>query len=192
MSRLLVCTTLALATLLLTNGCARAAVVQGQPRPNIDLPDQGTSLTLVIDEAVKDQFEAEVNGKLTVNVSEWLATLKNGFHAGFDPAFRTNTDKADLTLQLSEAVLSFAPTAVGRYGSVAAAEAQVRYKARLVDAQGQVLRRSNGTVTSKRSVTQAEEITNISAGAVESMYEKIAQDFFSQPPAATPEPTPAQ
>ncbi|WP_224368898.1 hypothetical protein [Hyalangium versicolor] len=183
----------ALVTLLLAQGCSRAAVVQGHPSPNIDLPEKSTSLEFVMDESIQDQYPAEVDGKQTVNVSEWRATLLNGFSSGFKSAFKPAADKADLTLQLNEAVLSFSPTAFGRYGAIQAAEAQVRYKARLLDSQGQVLRRSTGTVSSKKPITDNDAVTSGAANAVESMYEKIAQDFFSETPSApAPETPPAQ
>ncbi|MFL5347720.1 MAG: hypothetical protein ACJ8AT_23270 [Hyalangium sp.] len=181
---------IALVTWMLAQGCT-LAVEQSQPRPNIDLPEKNASLALVMDKGVEDQYEADLDGKHPVNVTGWRETLQNGFHSGFSSAFKTNADRAELTLQLNEAVLSFAPTSLGRHGGIQAAEAQVRYKARLLDAQGRVLRRSTGTVSSKKSATDKEGLTTVASSAVESMYEKIAQDFFSEAPAAALGPAPA-
>jgi len=177
--------------LILAQGCA-ATVLQANPRPNIDLPQNTASFALALNESVQDQYQTEILGKRAVNVSEWRQTLQNGFDSGFGSAFNLAEGKADLTLQVNEAVLSFAPTAVGNLGSVKAVEAQIRYKARLVDAQGQVLRRSTGTVSSKKSIAEEEEATSAAADAVESLYEKISHDFFSDAPAPAAESSPAQ
>lgn len=71
-------------------------------------------------------------------------------------------------------------------------EAQIRYKARLLDGQGQVLRRSAGTVSSKKSITENRAATTAATDAVESLYEKISHDFFSDAPAPAAEASPAQ
>lgn len=86
-------------TLSLTQGCIRPAVVQGNPRPNIDLPTNSASFALAMDEAVQDQYVAEANGKQAVEISEWRQTLHNGFRSGFASAFKPAEGKADLTLR---------------------------------------------------------------------------------------------
>jgi hypothetical protein len=169
----------ALVGLLLASGCT-LKVAQGNPRPNIDLPETKAGMKLVMDDTVQDSFEVPSRGGINKGeVEQWRETLKRGFQNGFGGAFKTDAESPELTLQLMEVALEFAPTAVTQNGAAAAAEAQIRYKARLVDAQGNVVRRSTGTVASKRSITRADEVTLISESAVESMYEKIAEDFFS-------------
>lgn len=169
----------ALTGLLLASGCTMK-IAQGNPRPNIDLPESKAGMKLVMDDAIQNNFEVPSRGGINKGeVEQWRETLQRGFQNGFASAFKTDTDSPELTLQLLEVSLEFAPTAVTAKGGTAAAEAQIRYKARLVDAQGNVVRRSTGTVASKRSVTRADEVTLISESAVESMYERIAHDFFS-------------
>lgn len=172
------CLAMVLSSLLLASGCT-LSVAQGNPRPNIDLPESKAGLKLVMDESVRNTFEVPGRGGINKGeVEQWRETLARGFQNGFGTAFQTNADPSELTLQLSEVELEFAPTAVASHGGAVAAEAQIRYKARLVDAQGNVVRRSNGTVASKRSTGRADEVTLIAESAVESMYEKIAMDLF--------------
>ncbi|WP_164017803.1 LPS assembly lipoprotein LptE [Pyxidicoccus trucidator] len=167
-----------LTAVLFATGCT-LSVAAGDPRPNIDLPESQASLALELDPSVRDVFQVPArSGVVPTNVEAWRTTLDRGFKNGFRSAFRTDGGK-ELVLQIVEAELELAPTAVNEVGGAAAAEAQVRYKARLVDAQGNVLRRSTGTVASKRSTSQPGEITLIAESAVESMYEKIAEDLFN-------------
>jgi hypothetical protein len=167
-----------LTALLFATGCT-LSVAAGNPRPNLDLPESQTALALELDPAVRDAFQIPGrSGMNETHVEAWRTTLERGFSNGFRSSFKTDGGK-DLVLQVVEAELEFAPTAVTAKGGPVAVEAQIRYKARLVDAQGNVVRRSTGTVASKRSTSKAAEITSISESAVESMYEKIASDVFS-------------
>lgn len=173
----------AVVALLFLGGCS-VTVGRSASRPNIDLAKQQSSLGLVLEPEVKDQFSVVINSPETVHVNEWRGTLEDGFRAGFAAAFQMGSDATDLRIQLAEAELTYAPTAVGRNGATAAVEAQIRFKARLVDAQGQVLKRSNGTVSSKRSATSGPQVSGVTASAVESLYEQISRDFFTEAPAA--------
>lgn len=168
---------------LLSLGCITAPVAhiaKSNPKPNIDLPERNLALSLVLDEEVKDAFKVPPrSGIPETDVTAWRATLEKGFHNGLGSAFRTKEQKAELTLQLVEVQLEFVPSAVNGYGQAAAAEAHVRYKARLVDAAGNVVRRSSGTVPSKRSTGHHTEFTLVAKSAVETMYERIASELFS-------------
>ena len=84
-------------------------------------------------------------------------------------------------VQIVEASVELAPAAVSVYG-VVAATVHVRYKARLLDAQGNVLKRSARTVTSKRATNDRNGMTELAADAVASMYETMAADFFGESP----------
>src|SRR5438128_4895650 len=115
-----------------------------------------------------------------IPVQGWRTTLDRGFRGAFSGAFTLAEETADLTLIIAEAELRFAPTSFARDGRPISAEAQVRYKARLVDRAGAVLRRSAGTMGSKRSASSPDQATPIAAEAVESMYERIAGELFAQ------------
>jgi hypothetical protein len=173
-----------LTSVLLATGCAPHVNV-GNPRPNVDLPRSETSLALELDAAIPDTFKATSGGSSAPStpVKEWRTTLERGFQNSFGPAFKTDGGK-DLVLHLVEVVLEVAPTTeVDAAGSAVGSEAQIRYKARLVDAQGNVVRRSVGTVSSKRPVARSVDATRVAESAVESMYEKIAEDlFYNQAP----------
>ncbi|MCY1017397.1 hypothetical protein [Pyxidicoccus sp. MSG2] len=169
---------LSLTTVLLATGCT-FSVAAGDPRPNIDLPESQASLALEMDPSVRDVFHVPSrSGVAPTNVEAWRTTLERGFKNGFRSAFKTDGGK-DLVLHIVEAELELVPAEVQDNGGVVSTEAQVRYKARLVDAQGNVVRRSTGTVSSKRSTSRPKETTLIAESAVETMYEKIAQDIFS-------------
>ncbi|NTX07446.1 hypothetical protein [Myxococcus sp. CA040A] len=165
----------ALAALLFVSGCT-VYVKRGAPRPNIDLAEQQATLGLVLESAVRDHFVVSNEAASKLDVDQWRGTLEDGFRVGFGSAFRLDATPADLKLQVLEAELSFAVTDA----SVAAVQAQIRYKARLVDAQGQVLKRSSGTVMSKRSAGLHRAATVLAANAVESLYEQISADFFTE------------
>ncbi|WP_342377249.1 hypothetical protein NVS55_38220 [Myxococcus stipitatus] len=180
----------ALVALLSMSGCS-VTVGRTPSRPNIDLAQQASSLGLVLEPEVQDQFSVVINAPETVHVKEWRGTLEDGFRAGFASAFPMGAAETDLKVQLAEAELTYAPTAVGRHGVVSAIEAQIRYKARLMDARGQVLKRSTGTVSSKRSATSGREVSGVTVSAVESLYEQLSRDFFTEaPPAPVAAPTP--
>lgn len=168
---------------LLSLGCISAPVariVRSSPKPNIDLPERNLALGLTLDEQVKDAFKVPPrSGVPETDVTAWRATLEKGFHNGLGKAFRTQEEKSELTLQLVEAELEFVPAAVNGYGQTVSAEAHVRYKARLMDAGGNVVRRSSGTVTSKRATSDHNEFTLVAKSAVETLYERIASELFS-------------
>lgn len=165
----------ALAALLLVSGCT-VYVKRGAPRPNIDLAERQATLGLVLESAVRDHFVVSNEAAHDLDVDQWRGTLEDGFRVGFGSAFRLDATPADLKLQVLEAELTFAVTDA----VMSVVQAQIRYKARLVDAQGQVLKRSSGTVTSKRSAGIYREATVLAANAVESLYEQISADFFNE------------
>jgi lipopolysaccharide assembly LptE-like protein len=156
----------------------------GNPRPNVDLPKSDKSLGLQLEAGIQDAFSTEESGPIPpIPVDGWRTTLERGFRSAFADSFALSDRPSELTLVIAEATPSFVGTSYERFGRPVSAEVQVRYKARLVDRQGTVLRRSAATVASKRSASAAQEAASVAAGAVESMYERIARDFFEENPA---------
>ena len=133
--------TATLIVLALAAGCATPKVEAGSPRPNVDLPKSERSLRLQLEAAVRDEYGSELYGA-TIPVSGWRSTLERGFQSAFAGAFKLSDKNADLTVVVAEAELVFAGTAYTRTGKPVSAEAQVRYKARLLDENGTVVRRS--------------------------------------------------
>ena len=174
----------------LAGGCA-LTVGMANPRPNLDLPQSQQSLALNLDSNIHDEFSVpSQNGVIGADFKGWRSSLENGFRSGFAESFKAAADKADLTVAIVEAEPSFAPTsvAVNQYGSTIGAAsivAQIRYKARLLDASGNVVGRSAGTVRAKTSITNRFEATNTVANAIETLYEKLAEDLFHGPTPAT-------
>lgn len=166
------------AALLALVACARPEVLAGNPRPNIDLPRSTRTLRLQLQPAVQDVFVADLAGN-KIPVSGWRSTLESGFRNAFSDAFQV-AEKADLTIEVAEAELSFNGTSFDRMGRPISAEAQVRYKARLLDGSGAVLRRAAATVASKKSASSPQEATPVASGAVETMYEQLARELFEE------------
>jgi hypothetical protein len=148
------------------------------PRPNIDLARSAHALSLQLDAAVPQDIEgtgAEVVG--------WRQTLSNGFHSGFAPFFDVSGRRNDLTLVIVEAWPQIMPTELNRFGGIATAEARVRYKARLVDASGNVVKRCTGTARGMTpffsQATIGGDATDAIASGVAAMYEQIAKEALS-------------
>ncbi len=178
--------TLALLACALFSGCA-LSIVTSNPRPNVDLGQQKQSLAFKMEPGVLDAFQVpSKNGVAGADVTGWHLTLENAFKNGFAEAFAKGGADSDLTLVIVEAEPTFAPTAVTANGQVVSVSAQLRYKARLLDKAGQVVRRSTATVASKKSVTSRNEASDSVAGAVESMYERLAVDLFGPEGAQKP------
>jgi hypothetical protein len=172
--------TLSLALLSLTAGCTLRAGLTF-PHPNVELERSPRHLALKLDGAIRDQFEASFgSGPGPVNVESWRETLANGFRHGLAPFFAAAPGaNGGMTLELIETQLSYVPAAVTSAGGVVAVHAQLRYRARLLDAHGQVLQRLAGTALSKEPVTQGNHLTRAAGSAVEGLYENIASAFFS-------------
>lgn len=168
-------------SLCLLGGCSNTvSVIKGSPRPNINMAGSQQTLALQLGPAVQDSWtQPGTNTMAGFKVVDWKATLGQGFKAGFSSSFPVVEGPAELALVLEEAELTFVPAAVAADGNTAAVRAQVRYKANLVDAAGAVLKRTAGTVESKRSTSARGESTAVAASAVESMFEALAKELWA-------------
>ncbi len=170
----------ALLAALFCASCGPIEVRRSRPRPNIDLPSSAKSLRLEIAPEVPDELHVPPrNGFASLDLHAWHYTLEYGFGSGFRDAFHlVRATPYDLAIQVAETEVELVAAAVSaRYGVIAAG-AQIRFKVRLLDANGQVVARSTHTVASPRTTTQPDEIDDVVAGAVEAMYETVAKDFF--------------
>ncbi len=169
-------------------GCG-VAVEIANPRPNIDLKESHQVLNLRLSSKIPNDFDMPtINLMYTPHVSGWRSSLKRGFRNGFGEYFDLSPDaRPDLVLEITEALPEIVMTqnatgytAGGVYHSTgqAAGNAQIRYRARLLDAQGRVLKKSFGTVPSKRTFTNIFEGTAVVESAVETLYEAVARDCF--------------
>jgi hypothetical protein len=167
-----------------TAGCVMS-VPMLNPKPNVDLEKRSASMHIEFAPAVEDKFKIPPqNGMGAIEVTDWHQSLKNGLINGFGEAYTVmNGAPTQLTLEMSEATPELTPAAVSGYYGVVAANAQVRYKARVV-ANSQVVCRSNGTVISKTAVNNAQQVKDAVRSAVESMYEVISKECFEHPAAA--------
>lgn len=172
-----------LATVSMASGCA-LSVQAVNPRPNIDLPSSGKKVALQLSNSIQENFEIpSANGIMGAKFVGYRTSLQNGFAAGFEGMVGDGGNH-ELTLALLEAEPSFTTTAVAvnQYGAgaAAAAAAQIRYKARLIDASGNVIARSNGLVRAKNSFTNRWQAQDSVQQAMETLFEKLAADFFTK------------
>jgi hypothetical protein len=171
---------LVVAVTLVTAGCA-LNVVKSTPRPNVVFKEPTDKiLALKLTPDIQSEFQIPArNGVAGADVREWRETLSNGFQSGFRDYFKISSkENGDMILEISRADIEFAPTAVSAQTGVAAIEAHITYKARLVDGGGKTLKVSASTASSKKSITNRSDVSDCVAGAVESMYEALARDLF--------------
>jgi hypothetical protein len=158
------------------SGCLWDLTVNpSSPRPNVVLAADKSPAALILAPSIASDFVIPGNGSVNaVTVHGWRQTLDAGFHAAF-PA-----GPSGRKLELMEAELGFGPAAVGR-GGTAAVVATIRYKARVLDAQGNELSVFAGTATAREANTaaNAQGMTDNAGKAVESLYEGLTTDVLA-------------
>jgi hypothetical protein len=171
---------LVIAAIFLT-ACMSLNVSQFAASPNVDLDPKEGPFKLELTADVKDQYEVpSKNGVRGFEVANWRNSLGSGFDSAFGKHNSAGNAKNSKTIQIIKAEMDLSPAAVTAAGGVAAAQATVTYQARLVAANGTVMKRSTGTVAAKAATTSPSQTTESAKSAVESMYEKIAEDFFNK------------
>lgn len=172
----------ALASFILTGllgGCT-LSISAVRPDPTVDLPASRTSLALAFGPRVRDRFAISIQrGVFTIEVDSFHQTLASGFQAMVRASFAPATpDGADATLLLDDASVEEVPG----YRTVSFV---VRYRARVVDRAGRVLRRSFGSVESRGGLTWTNEgpgsPSSLLGSTIAAMFEKIAADCFVNP-----------
>jgi hypothetical protein len=156
--------------------CWHLAVGPSSPRPNVVIAQGKAPSALVLAPAIADDFVIAKTGSVNeVPVRGWRHTLESGFKSAFP------TPGDGRKLELMEAELSFAPAAVGM-GGTAAVWAQIRFKARAVDASGNELGVLAGTVKAKEANVSATEagMTENASKAVESLFEVLTAELLSK------------
>jgi hypothetical protein len=149
------------------------------PHPNVALTPQPKTLRLVLAGGIQDHLAFH---GASCDIDAWRETLADGFRNGFASAYRLTTgDDADLTLTLDEVRLEI--------GDFEPAQARIQYKATLSD-RSAVLRRSAGTAAKASGGISAGGFPADVSGAVEAMYEQIAQNLWTGGEAGPP-PAPA-
>ncbi len=171
----------------LLGGCGPLIVMQATPRPNVALSADRVPAALRLADAIPDQFVIPGTASVReIHVSSWRSTLQ----AGFDAAFPNRAPQGGLEILSVE--LSFAPLAMDSTGTTRAVAATIRYRARLVGADGSELGLVAETVRAREAITNpaSPEMTRSAGQAVEAMYEHIASTLLSQPTSSTPDPVP--
>jgi len=168
------CLCVVLATIV---ACTPVFVNEATPRPNIDLTRSKDTLALAIHEEVQDSFELPEQNRINrVVVKSWRVTLANGFQNGFSESYTIVSTGADRTIEIRRADLLIIPEKT--FVVTSKARSQITYQARLLDKKGNILARSAGTIEAKRVASDAGYASENAADAVETMYERIATDFF--------------
>lgn len=160
---------------LLCAGCT-VTVAQLNPSPNLDLAPTTQSLSLQMEKSVQDSLVVSFTPTAHMEVNDWRYSLEKGFTNAFKSSYALGKGPSEWTLQLVEVN----PDLV--FGSVSndsgKATGQIRYKARLLDAQGNIVKRLTGTARGHKDALSQETISLALQSAVEAMYEEIAANFF--------------
>ncbi|MFY0526561.1 hypothetical protein ACN28I_26605 [Archangium gephyra] len=165
---------LLLPLVLLCTGCT-VTVAQLNPSPNLDMAPTSQSLSLKLEDSVRDSLAVDIGpGRLEVN--EWRHSLERGFTNAFTNSYALGNGTTELTLQLLEAGPDLLLGSAG--GENSKAIGQIRYKARLLDAQGNIVKRLTGTAIGRKEALNRDGIPLALQSAVETMYEEIAVGFF--------------
>jgi hypothetical protein len=158
-------------------GCA-IQVGHGYPKPNVDLSPREVRLGISFAPEVADELTVTTQGLRPIQIREWHGTLMQGFLGAFDESFELVDKKPHYRLVFVSTSIEAAPTAVSMYAGAVAITALVRYKVRLVAADGRVLARLAGTADAKRSSVSPDDVGPMIDTAVETMYEQIAKEIF--------------
>ncbi len=157
--------------------------VAGDPRPRLPLTARtGKSLRLVLGPSVGDHFAVEDRDTmLRTEVHDLRRSLARGFENGFHAAFELVPPgaPADYVLEIAALDLSLQSVEIGPFQQVLSARADVRYRARLLDAAGREVRASSGVVTSRSFAPQNRDVTDGVMSAVAKLYEAIERDCFA-------------
>lgn len=175
-------------------GCSNTIRMYGPevvPTPNVDIPQFDETIALEIDKKVEDTIYETCSTLKYLEIYNWHEMLTTGFNNAFEGFNIVSLkDKPQLTLKILNAtptrtiggVEHYETTLTTKYtiaGRSTLFSAQMAYSARLVDANGKILKRSTGTVKSKHSGTLKNDSWPMIQTLIESMYEKIAVDFFT-------------
>ncbi|MFY0572725.1 hypothetical protein ACN28E_54090 [Archangium lansingense] len=167
---------LMLPLLLLCTGCT-VTVAQLNPSPNLDLPPTSQSLSLKLEDAVSDSLVVPVGPAYAqMEVNDWRHSLERGFTNAFKNSHSLGNGPTELTLQLLEVHPGLILGSAG--GENSKATGQLRYKARLLDANGNIVKRLTGTAIGHKDALGRRDIPLAIQSAVETMYEEIAASFF--------------
>jgi len=155
------------------------------PSPNVDVPIVGGGLFLDLDDNILNEMTIKRSGLKPMKITEWRTSLTHGFNNAFDEFqivssindanYKIFIIKAEPFYEISEGAYDAWGSRVG--GSIIV---QIEYQARMIDSDGNIIKRSTSTVSSKRSTSSVNEVPLLAESAIESMFEKIAQDFFNE------------
>ena len=177
-----------------TYGCSNTIRMYGSEvvaTPNVDIQPFDETLALDIGKKVEDTIYETCSTLKYLEIYNWHEMLTTGFKNTFEGFNLVNVkDIPQLTLQILKAKPSRTIGGVQNSETTLTANykisqrttlfsAQMAYSARLVDANGKILKRSTGTVKSKNSGTLKNDSWPIMQSLIESMYEKIATDLFA-------------
>ncbi len=164
-------------------GCA-LHVGMVNPKPKLDLTGNDKSLYLVIDESVKNTFVVDkYSGVKKSKVTDWHASLRNGFENGFKNYFTLTQDKEnnDFILKIAKAELKFIPVSINGYHPSTGLKAEIRFSAYLFDEiKRDVTIINKGVVTSDKIIRVKGQETEVVENAIEKMYQKIEKEIFDK------------
>ena len=167
-----------LASLLLSACMSTTQVNEVKPRPNINRHQGDKTISLHFGKDVREQFVIEATTFGDVEVTNWRASLSNGFTHAFGRALPPIGVRPDLVIRLVRAEVGFTP--VVAHGQGTAARASIRYQANLVTPNDEVVRRTAGTVDSKRIVTSRARLSEATTEAIEALFETLTTELLER------------
>jgi hypothetical protein len=175
----------------LSVGCAAARLGPLDPQPRVLADQQDAYLALTIGEEVPDRFTVTSEGGVRdVRVKRWHETLTRGFENGLASVYALlpPDGEPDLLLELVSAELTFHPAPGSAAEGATPAEAELTYRARVLDAAGTELAASAGELKSRRTWSTNEEMVEAVEEVVIAMIEEIAYVLVTKTSAGAPEP----
>lgn len=160
--------------LVCTPGCV-LRVAELNPSPNLDLAPTSQNLSLKMEAEVRDSPVIAI-GAGRVEVTDWRHSLERGFTNAFKGSYSLGAGSTGLTLQLLEVEPDLVFGSAG--GDNSKATGQIRYKARLLDEKGDIVKRLTGTAIGHKEALSRDSVPLAIQSAVETMYEEIAASFF--------------
>ena len=153
------------------------------PKPKLDIPKSDQSLQLIIDNAVKNSYLIpEYSGIKNSKVTNWRASLKNGFDNGFNNFYkiRQNNTNSDFILKLSQADLKFIPASLSGYNNTTVLNVEIKFKAVLLNNNDEKLNSIDDIAVSEKTINVKGQEADAVGNAIENMYQTIAIKMFKQ------------
>lgn len=169
--------------------CMTIKVKKLNPTPNVNLIPFDSTLSLKIQDSVKNQFEVkDSKHSTTFTVEDWRGSLESGFINSFAKSHKIEKH-GDLEIIIEEANLSFVmknPHVVSGFGIIAYSTTAIeafpvlKYSVSLHDHEGKIIDRVTETVRSADAITDSSDTARVLEQLISQLYEHVAKEFFGK------------